>query len=94
VLEALRERLGGIAVGDPSREDVRVGPLATAQQRTDVLAGIARLAAATDAVFGGLGEVTPLGVPAGTGFFVGPVVRSAADAFACARSTSTRSSAR
>ena len=83
VLEALRERLGGIAVGDPSREDVRVGPLATAQQRADVLAGIARLAAATDEVFGGLGEVTPLGVPAGTGFFVGPVVRSATDAFAC-----------
>ncbi len=75
--EALRERLGGIAVGDPSREDVRMGPLATAQQKADVVAGIARLAAATDSIFGGTGEVTPIGVPAGKGYFVGPVVRMA-----------------
>ncbi|MDB4964149.1 MAG: Aldehyde Dehydrogenase [Myxococcales bacterium] len=84
VLEALRERLGGIAVGDPSREDVRMGPVATAQQKKDVLAGIARLAEATEAVFGGTGEVKPVGVPDGKGFFVGPVVRKAKDAMACA----------
>ena len=34
-------------------------------------------------VFGGTGEVTPVGVPAGKGFFVGPVVRSAEDPMAC-----------
>ncbi len=84
VLEALCERLGGIAVGDPSRDDVRMGPLATAAQKADIFAGIARLAAATEAVFGGTGEVTPVGVPAGKGFFVGPVVRKAADAMTCA----------
>ena len=49
VCEALRERLAAIIVGDPSREDVRMGPVATAQQLDDVRAGIARLAAATDA---------------------------------------------
>jgi oxepin-CoA hydrolase/3-oxo-5,6-dehydrosuberyl-CoA semialdehyde dehydrogenase len=54
-----------------------VGPLATAQQKADVTAGIARLAAATDSIFGGTGEVTPIGVPAGKGYFVGPVVRMA-----------------
>jgi 3,4-dehydroadipyl-CoA semialdehyde dehydrogenase len=84
VHDAMRERLGAIAIGDPSREDVRMGPLATAQQLADVRAGIARLAAATEAVHGGTGEVTPVGVAAGKGFFLGPVVRAAADALACA----------
>jgi len=84
VCDALRERLGGIAVGDPSRDDVRMGPLATAQQLADVRAGIARLAAATEAVYGGTGEIKPIGVPDGKGFFVGPVVRTTATPLDCA----------
>jgi oxepin-CoA hydrolase/3-oxo-5,6-dehydrosuberyl-CoA semialdehyde dehydrogenase len=76
--------LTAIAVGDPGREDVRMGPLATAQQLADVRAGIARLAAATDAVHGGTGEITPVGVPLGKGYFVGPVVRTTSDPMACA----------
>lgn len=75
----LRERLAEIVVGDPAVGKGRMGPLATAGQRRDVRAGIERLAAETDAVFGGTGEVTPDGVPAGKGFFVGPVLRRAAD---------------
>jgi hypothetical protein len=47
-------------------------------------AGIARLAAATDSVHGGTGDVTPLGVAPGKGFFVGPVVRSTKDPMGCA----------
>jgi oxepin-CoA hydrolase/3-oxo-5,6-dehydrosuberyl-CoA semialdehyde dehydrogenase len=84
VCDAIKERLASIAVGDPAREDVRMGPLATAQQRDDVRAGIARLAAATDSVHGGTGEVTPIGVPAGKGYFVGPVVRSTRSPMDCA----------
>jgi oxepin-CoA hydrolase/3-oxo-5,6-dehydrosuberyl-CoA semialdehyde dehydrogenase len=84
VYEAMRERLGGIVVGDPANETVRMGPLATAQQLRDVREGISRLAAATDAVFGGTGEITPAGVPAGKGYFVGPVVRSTATPMSCA----------
>ncbi len=84
VCDAFKERLASIAIGDPSREDVRMGPLATAAQRDDVKAGIARLAAATDSVHGGTGEVTPLGVAPGKGFFVGPVVRSTKDPMSCA----------
>ncbi len=84
VCAAIRERVGSVAIGDPSREDVRMGPLATASQRDDVRAGIARLAAATDAVHGGTGEVTPIGVPTGKGYFVGPVVRSTKDPMNCA----------
>ncbi|HWU86191.1 MAG TPA: 3,4-dehydroadipyl-CoA semialdehyde dehydrogenase [Kofleriaceae bacterium] len=84
VIEALRERLGAIAVGDPARDDVRMGPLATAQQLRDVREGIARLAAATHPVFGGSGEVAPLGVAPGTGYFVGPVVRATDTPMSCA----------
>jgi len=82
VCEAMRERLASLAVGDPARDDVRMGPLATAQQRDDVRAGIARLVAATEAVHG-TGDVTPIGVPAGKGFFVGPVVRSTSSPLDC-----------
>jgi oxepin-CoA hydrolase/3-oxo-5,6-dehydrosuberyl-CoA semialdehyde dehydrogenase len=81
--ELLRERLGALKVGDPAQEDVRMGPLATAQQLRDVRAGIARLAAATESVFGGTGEINPLGVPAGKGYFVGPVVRSTSSPMTC-----------
>jgi 3,4-dehydroadipyl-CoA semialdehyde dehydrogenase len=84
VADAMAERLATIKVGNPELEDVRVGPVATAQQLADVRAGIARLAAATEAVYGGTGEVTPLGVPEGKGFFVGPVLRRATNAMTCA----------
>jgi oxepin-CoA hydrolase/3-oxo-5,6-dehydrosuberyl-CoA semialdehyde dehydrogenase len=84
VADALRDRLGRIAVGDPAREGVGMGPLATAQQRDDVRAGIARLAAATEAIHGGTGEIDPVGVPAGKGYFVGPVVRATQSPMTCA----------
>jgi 3,4-dehydroadipyl-CoA semialdehyde dehydrogenase len=80
VCDALKDRLGTFKVGDPAREDVRIGPVATAAQLADVRAGIARLAAVTASVHGGDGAVEPLGIAAGTGFFVGPVVRLAKDA--------------
>ena len=64
-----------------------MGPLATAQQRDDVRAGIARLAAETEAIHGGTGEIAapgPVGAPAGKGYFVGPVVRATQSPMTCA----------
>ena len=84
VADALRERLATLVVGNPAQEGVRMGPLATAAQATDIRTGIARLATATTEVFGGAGDVTPVGVPAGKGFFVGPVVRATTDPMNCA----------
>ena len=84
VCDALHERFAAIAIGDPALETVRMGPLATAQQLRDVREGIARLATATEAVFGGIGEVSPIGVATGTGYFVGPVVRSTHAPMDCA----------
>jgi len=83
--DALAERLSRIAVGDPAHDGVGMGPLATAQQLRDVRAGIAQLAEATTSVFGGTGEVAaPVGVPAGKGYFVGPVLRATTTPMACA----------
>ncbi|MCC7073136.1 MAG: 3,4-dehydroadipyl-CoA semialdehyde dehydrogenase [Deltaproteobacteria bacterium] len=72
VVGLLSERLAAVRVGDPARDDVTMGPLATAQQRSDVLAGIARLQSCASVAHGG--KVEPLGVPQGTGFFVGPTL--------------------
>ena len=79
VLERLRERLVGVKVGDPSREDVGMGPVATAQQMRDVREGIARLAAGARTVCGGAGPVDAVGVAAGKGYFVAPTLFHAAE---------------
>jgi oxepin-CoA hydrolase/3-oxo-5,6-dehydrosuberyl-CoA semialdehyde dehydrogenase len=75
VCDALSEALSAITVGNPAHDDVRMGPVATRTQWRDVRAGIARLAEETEPVFGGDGAVTPRHVPAGKGYFVGPVLR-------------------
>ncbi|MCS7058921.1 MAG: phenylacetic acid degradation bifunctional protein PaaZ [Meiothermus sp.] len=43
VLEALKQELSQATLGDPSREDVRMGPLVGAGQRADVLEVVRRL---------------------------------------------------
>jgi oxepin-CoA hydrolase/3-oxo-5,6-dehydrosuberyl-CoA semialdehyde dehydrogenase len=79
VLEKLRERLAAVKVGDPSREDVTMGPVATAQQLRDVRAGIEKLTSCAKIVFGSAGEVDAIGVGKGKGFFVSPVLLHAAE---------------
>jgi oxepin-CoA hydrolase/3-oxo-5,6-dehydrosuberyl-CoA semialdehyde dehydrogenase len=74
VQEDLVERLSAVKVGDPSRDDVGMGPVATAQQLADVRAGIAKLRAEGESVFGGDGKVEAIGVPSGKGYFVSPVL--------------------
>ncbi len=79
VQEDLAERLSAVKVGDPARDEVTMGPLATAQQLADVRAGIAHLRTDTESVFGDGGAVSAIGVPTGRGFFVGPVLLRAHD---------------
>ncbi len=71
----LLERLADTKVGDPSRDEVTMGPVATKRQQTDVLAGIERLktAGARVLVGGGVPEA-PIGVEAGKGYFVAPTL--------------------
>ena len=75
VQEALVEQLSRVKVGDPALDEVRMGPLATAQQLRDAREGLTRLqAAGARIVFGSATDVQPLGVPAGKGFFLAPVL--------------------
>lgn len=78
VLEQLRERLAAIKVGDPSREEVTMGPVATAQQIRDVRDGVKKLESCAKIVFGSTTDVAPIGAPQGKGFFTTPVLLHAA----------------
>ena len=78
VIEMLRERLAAIKVGDPMREEVTMGPVATAGQIRDVREGVKKLEACAKIVFGSTTDVAPIGVTAGKGFFTTPVLLHAA----------------
>ena len=74
VAEALAARLGKITVGDPRRDDVRMGPLASLNQRRDVRAAVARLRAEATILFGDAEHCTVLGGDVETGAFMAPVL--------------------
>jgi 3,4-dehydroadipyl-CoA semialdehyde dehydrogenase len=67
VVELLRERLAAVKVGDPTREETGMGPLATAQQLKDVRDGIAKLETCAKIVLGS-------GAVPAKGFFLSPTL--------------------
>ncbi len=74
VIAALEERLAQTKVGDPSKEEVTMGPVATAQQLRDVRDGIQKLATVARIARGGAGAVDGIGAPAGKGYFIAPTL--------------------
>jgi oxepin-CoA hydrolase/3-oxo-5,6-dehydrosuberyl-CoA semialdehyde dehydrogenase len=74
VIELLRERLAAVKIGDPSREEVTMGPVATAQQLRDVRDGVKKLESCAKVVYGKTTGVEAIGVDAGKGYFVTPVL--------------------
>ena len=75
VQEDLAAQLATIKVGDPANDEVRMGPLATKQQLDDFRAGIAKLVASgARVVHGSATECATVGVPAGKGYFVSPML--------------------
>ena len=74
VIEQLRERLGAVRVGDTTRDEVTMGPVATAQQLRDVRDGIKKLGSVAKVVVGGPDPVAGIGAPNGKGFFVAPTL--------------------
>jgi oxepin-CoA hydrolase/3-oxo-5,6-dehydrosuberyl-CoA semialdehyde dehydrogenase len=52
VIGALRKRLDGVKIGDPSREGVKMGPLAARAQVSEVQRNVEKLLAATERVYG------------------------------------------
>ncbi|HWP35672.1 MAG TPA: 3,4-dehydroadipyl-CoA semialdehyde dehydrogenase [Thermodesulfobacteriota bacterium] len=79
VQRELAERLAAVTVGNPALPEVKMGPLATAQQLREAREGVARLAREARIVFGSPTECRPVGVPAGKGYFMGPVLLRADD---------------
>ncbi len=82
--EALKEAFETLPYGDPRREEVRMGPLATARQREDVLRGIEKLQeAGARCVMPHSSAPPPIGAPEGKGFFVPPTLLVADDPHGC-----------
>ncbi len=79
VRQALRERLADMAAktGDPAHKDVRMGPLSTAQQLRDALAGLATLCQSATRIVGDPERRSFVGAPEGKGWFLEPILLEA-----------------
>ena len=73
VRDDLVDRLSAITVGNPTAEGVRMGPVATAAQLTDVREGVSLLTRDGRLVFG-QAQVQAVGAPEGKGFWSSPVL--------------------
>jgi acyl-CoA reductase-like NAD-dependent aldehyde dehydrogenase len=78
--EALVDRLERVVTGNPVEQGVTMGPLATAQQLEDALAGVRRLQASARLVTGSGKRADGVGSPPGRGYFLAPTLLRAADA--------------
>lgn len=83
--QALLDRLDRVVTGNPTEPSVTMGPLATAQQLEDTIAGASELAQQASTLLGGTGRIDGVGSPAGRGFFFPPTLLEAADAFTVPR---------
>ncbi len=73
VIEALRKALAKVTLGDPQREEVRMGALVAKVQQEDVRAKVAELQKASQIVIGEE-EIRPIGADADKGCFFPPTV--------------------
>lgn len=79
VIEALRPRLEGIAIGDPRAAETRMGALVSAEQKRDVLAKAARIGAEAERVIGDPESFRIAGEAVQNGAFVPPMLYHAHD---------------
>ncbi|NVI92836.1 phenylacetic acid degradation bifunctional protein PaaZ [Actinomadura sp. BRA 177] len=79
VTEAVRDRLSKITVGNPADPDVRMGALATLDQREEVRRSLKALMDAGRVVFGDPEHVDVVGADAERGAFISPVLLRADD---------------
>ena len=69
VIAALRKRLDGVVIGDPSVEGVRMGPLAGRGQVKEVRASLEKLKGGAELVYGTLDSLEVVGADAERGAF-------------------------
>ena len=80
VLEALRDALAKVVVGDPRLENVGMGPVASLGQRREVLEQLSRLTREAELICGGAGQARPTGADADRGAFLAPTLLYCRDA--------------
>ena len=78
--EALKARLAKTTVGDPRRDDVRMGPVVTKAQQKTVLEDLKRLAAETSVVTGSVDAPSIDGIDPAKSAFVAPTLLRTKDA--------------
>ncbi len=81
VINALKKRLAGVTIGDPSVEGVRMGPLASRGQVRDVGAAASKIRAATELVYGGNDDFAVTGADRRAGSFFAPMLLACANPF-------------
>ncbi|MCY7396703.1 MAG: phenylacetic acid degradation bifunctional protein PaaZ [Nocardioides sp.] len=74
VIDAIADRLAAITVGNPTSEGVRMGALASLQQREEVRKAVQALRGSADLVFGDPDVVEVVDADAGRGAFMSPVL--------------------
>jgi oxepin-CoA hydrolase / 3-oxo-5,6-dehydrosuberyl-CoA semialdehyde dehydrogenase len=74
VIEAARARLARVVVGSPAEPDVRMGALASLEQREEVRRSVKGLLAAGRLVYGDPEQVEVLGADAERGAFISPLL--------------------
>lgn len=74
VTQALRDRLAKTVVGDPSNDNVRMGALASLDQREEVRARVRELAEVGEIVTGSLDRVEVTGADPDKGAFLNPIL--------------------
>ncbi|GAB4525480.1 MAG: phenylacetic acid degradation bifunctional protein PaaZ [Parvularculaceae bacterium] len=79
VIEALQARLAKTVVGDPSNENVRMGALASLDQRRDVLEKIEMLKRENEIVFGDPENFEIVGADKDKGAFLPPILFKCSD---------------
>jgi oxepin-CoA hydrolase / 3-oxo-5,6-dehydrosuberyl-CoA semialdehyde dehydrogenase len=80
VIEAAGERLSKVVVGSPAEETVRMGALASLEQREEVRRSVKGLLAAARLVFGDPEHVDVVGADAERGAFISPLLLRCDDA--------------
>jgi oxepin-CoA hydrolase/3-oxo-5,6-dehydrosuberyl-CoA semialdehyde dehydrogenase len=80
VAQKLRARLAKTVVGDPAREDVRMGALASHGQRADVADKVAALMQGAECIYGERDGFAPVGDRVAEGAFFAPTLLLARDA--------------
>jgi oxepin-CoA hydrolase / 3-oxo-5,6-dehydrosuberyl-CoA semialdehyde dehydrogenase len=80
VIESVTERLSKIVVGSPAEENVRMGALASLEQREEVRRSVKSLLAGARLVYGDPAHVEVAGADAERGAFIAPLLLRADDA--------------